>query len=83
MKKNIIAFVDDKRLYANNWKVNKPKLINVQLEQAAKKWNEVLTTSGGGLELTKCSYYTLHWRFNYDGTVTTRENYDDIEIRVK
>ena len=35
MEKNFIAFVDDKRLYANNWKVNKPKSINAQLEQAA------------------------------------------------
>ena len=47
-KKNIIAFVDDKRLYANNWKINKPKLINAQLEQAANNWNELLTTTGGG-----------------------------------
>ena len=28
-------------------------------------------------------YDTLHWRFNNDETVTTSENYDDIEIRVK
>ena len=28
-------------------------------------------------------YDTLHWRFNNDETVTTSENYSDIEIRVK
>ena len=83
MEKNIIAFVDDKRLYANNWTVNKPKLINAQLEKAANDWNELLTTTGGGLELTKCSHDTLHWRFNKDGTVTTSETYDNIEIKVK
>ena len=33
--------------------------------------------------MTKCSHDTLQWRFNNDGTVTTSENYDDIEIRVK
>ena len=60
MEKNIIAFVDDKRLYANNWKVNKPKLINEQLEKAINDWNELLTTTSGGLELTKCSHDTLH-----------------------
>ena len=27
--------------------------------------------------------YTLHWRFNKDGTVTTSENFDDIEIRIQ
>ena len=48
MEKNIIAFVDDKRLYANNWKVNKPKSINEQLEKAANNWNELLTTTEGG-----------------------------------
>ena len=52
-KKYIIAFVDNKLLYANNWNVNKPKSINAQLEQAANNWNELLTTTGGGLELTK------------------------------
>ena len=81
MKKNIIAFVDDKRLYANNWKVNKPKIINAQLEQAGNNWNEILTTTGGGLELKKCSHDTLH--FNNDGTVTTSESYGNIEIKVK
>ena len=83
MVKKYNAFVDDKRLYANNWTVNKPKLINAQLEKAANDWNELLTTTGGGLELTKCSHDTLHWRFNKDGTVTTSEIYDNIEIKVK
>ena len=73
--------MDDKRLYANNWKVNKPALINKQLEHATDNWNELPTTTGGGLELTKCSRVTLHWMFNQDRTVTTRENFDDIEIR--
>ena len=83
MEKNIIAFVDDKRLYANNWKVNKPKSINEQLEKAANNWNELLTTTEGGLELTKCSHDTLHWKFNIDGTVKTSEFYDNIEIKIK
>ena len=59
------------------------KSINVQLEQAANNWNELLATTGGGLELTKCSHDTLHWKFNNDGTVTTSEYYDNIEIKVK
>ena len=37
----------------------------------------------GGLELTKYSHDTLHWEFNNDGTVTTSDNYDNIEIKVK
>ena len=71
MKKNIIAFVADQILYTNNWKVNKPKLINAQLEYVANNWNGLLTTTGGGMELTKCSHYTLYLRFNNDGTVPT------------
>ena len=53
------------------------------MEQVANNWNELLTTTGGGLELKKISYDTLHWRFNNDGTMTTSDTYDDIEIRVK
>ena len=83
MKKNVIAFVDDKRLHANNWKANKPKIINEQLEQTANNWNELLTTTGGGLELTKYSHDTLYWKFNNDGTVTTSESYDNINIKVE
>ena len=38
--------------------------------------------------MLRCSYnniqkHTLHWRFNKDGTVTTSETYDNIEIKVK
>ena len=49
-----------KKLYANNWKVNKSTLIKKQLEHAANNWNELLTTTGDGLELTKCLHVTLH-----------------------
>ena len=63
--------------------MNTPKSINAQLEQAANNWNKLLTTTGGGLELTKCSHDTLHLKFNNDGTVTTSEYYDNIEIKVK
>ena len=70
-EKNIIVFVANKILYTNNWKVNKPKLINAQLEYVANNWNGLLTTTGGGMELTKCSHYTLYLRFNNDGTVPT------------
>ena len=38
---------------------------------------------GWGVELTKYSHDTLHWKFKNDGTVTTSEYYDNIEIKVK
>ena len=60
MKKNIIVFVDENILYVNNWKVNKLALINKQLKHAATNWNELLTTTGDGLELTNCSHDILH-----------------------
>lgn len=50
--KNIVHFVDDKRLYANNWKVNKQALIKKQLEHTANNWNELITTTRGEPELT-------------------------------
>ena len=35
------------------------------------------------LELTKCSHYTIHCKFNKDGTVTTNERFDDVEIMIQ
>lgn len=78
-----MAFLDDKRMYADNWRVNKPKLINKQLEHTSNKGNTFLTTTGGKRKPTKCSQDTLHQQFNKDGTVTTNKIFDDIEIRIQ
>jgi hypothetical protein len=36
-------------------------------EKAAQKWERLLFTSGGALELSKCSWYCLHWYWDADG----------------
>jgi hypothetical protein len=49
------AFVDDAELGQNDfW--NEPQ-----------RWGRLLFTSGGALELPKCSWYCLHWLWDADG----------------
>ena len=58
-------------------------LINKQLEHTSNNWNELLTTTRGGLEVTKFLHDPLPWKFNNHGIVTTNEKFDDIEIRIQ
>ena len=61
-KRNIDAFVDDTTLWANLWK--KQGNINNELAAMAQTWEQLLSASGGKLELTKCFYYIMD--FEYD-----------------
>jgi hypothetical protein len=36
-------------------------------EKAAQKWERLLFTSGGALEMSKCLWYCLHWYWDADG----------------
>ena len=63
------AFVDDTTLYNNNF--NDPdqsveKLVQ-QMQEAAQWWEELLSATGGKLELPKCFYYIIHWSFDEEG----------------
>lgn len=75
-----MGFVDDKRIYVNDCNINKLVLINKNLERVANNWSKLLETSGGGLELSKCSHDTLHWKFNKDGRLKISERFYDIEL---
>ena len=38
-------------------------LVLAQTQRNAQTWNDLLTASGGALELRKCSYHVVHWKF--------------------
>jgi hypothetical protein len=63
------AFVDDAELGLNDfW--NKYSALGDMIndfEKAAQKWERLLFTSGGALELSTCSWYCLHWYWDSDG----------------
>ena len=50
-KKKIIGFVDDKRQYTNDRKINLLLTAANKLQSAAKTWEHLLHSSGGKLEL--------------------------------
>ena len=60
------AFVDNTQngltdAHLNNaWPL--PKLIN-NLQFMAQTWERILFSSGGAMELSKCSYYILYWKW--------------------
>ena len=54
-KQVIKGFVDDKRQYANDWNTNYLLTTSTNLQKAAQSREHLLHTSGGKLELTKCT----------------------------
>ena len=60
------AFVDDTQNGVNDSGLKEPwvlmKLV-LQLQDMAQSWEKLLFCSGGALELSKCSYYIMHWQW--------------------
>jgi hypothetical protein len=56
------AFVEDAELGLNDFWSEYPDLEDMlnEFEKAAQRWERLLFTSGGALELPKCLWYCLH-----------------------
>jgi hypothetical protein len=67
----IEGFVDDTSLFTNLLRTmydsNDINEITEQLKIDMIAWKELLEASGGKLELTKCFYYILTWKFDTKG----------------
>ena len=66
------GFVDDTSLFANlnqfdNDDIN--ETVN-KLQKDTVIWADLLEASGGQLELSKCFYYVLSWKFDIEGNAT-------------
>jgi hypothetical protein len=71
IQRTMEAFVDDTDVAVNDTKQPKTLLQLTQLLQTdAQHWEKLLFTSGGKLELTKCFFYMLYWKFDEDGMPT-------------
>jgi hypothetical protein len=68
----MIGFVDDNNDQTNRFLQDEdPTTLTLILEQTqhnAQCWNDLLTASGGALEIPKCSYHVLHWKFSKNGS---------------
>jgi hypothetical protein len=80
----IDGFVDDTSLFTNlsrgEKNPNDIKLLHLKLSQDLIAWKELLEASGGKLELAKCFYYILSWKFNElgDAIPTTIKEHREI-----
>jgi hypothetical protein len=66
----IDGFVDDTSLFTNIIRrTNNNNIIQLcnHLTYDMTIWNELLEASGGKLELSKCFYYVLSWKFDKEG----------------
>jgi hypothetical protein len=77
------GFVDD----ITHWNIDMERslssrdnndVITKETTEAAQWWEELLYTTGGKLELTKCFYYQLIWEFDTDGDATLQEPQSNI-----
>ena len=65
---SIDGFVDDTSLFTNiPFHQTDMHEAMRHLQVATENWAELLAASGGKLELSKCFYYVLQWKFNEDG----------------
>ena len=66
----IDGYVDDTSIFTSideQEQVPTAQTIAVQLQQDAQIWEQLLAATGGKLELTKCFYYILQWKFDEEG----------------
>jgi hypothetical protein len=71
IKRTMEGFVDDTDVAINDAHSNTqhtPKQLVQTLQTDAQHWESLLFISGGKLELNKCFFYALTWKFGADGT---------------
>jgi hypothetical protein len=53
-----------------------------QLQDVAQRWEALLTSTGGQLELSKCFYYLVQWQFDKHGVPTMSKTVDsNLQVR--
>jgi hypothetical protein len=83
----IDGYVDDTSLFTNLkfGESNIKKLIEIG-QKDGQIWEQLLNTSGGELELSKCFYYLLSWKWTRDGNPIPQsileQNIEQIKIQL-
>ncbi len=71
----MIGFVDDSTSSVNDFFSNTqpdPEVLVGMMREDAQLWNDLLWSSGGAVELPKCSYHYLHYNFTPNGSPILR-----------
>ena len=67
---HMIGFVDNTSGSVNDFSRDQPATPEHYIAKAqedAQRWNDLLSLSGGALNVEKCSYHFLYYTFNVDG----------------
>ncbi len=81
-KRNMDAFVDDSTTWVGSFDnpLCSPRQLGKKLQQSAQTWEQLLSASGGKLQLSKCFFYMMCWKWDTEGKPTlmtsTQMNYD-------
>jgi hypothetical protein len=80
--------VDDTLIFTNIDETNKiptAHSIAQQLESDASIWEQLLSATGGKLELTKCFYYILQWVFDSEGVLShmSKQDLEDSGVKLQ
>ena len=79
---HITGFVDDVTHWISNPKTIGQQILDTQI--TAQWWEQLLYTTGGKLELSKCFIYVMHWFFDSEGQAhITRPQHLPTEIQIK
>jgi hypothetical protein len=67
----MIGFVDDSNGQTNCFVLDENRQtvdkVMKQTQRNAQSWSDLLNVSGGALELSKCSYHVISWKFSAQG----------------
>ena len=83
----MLGFVDDNGNQTNDFLVDETsetwRKIFEQAQKNAQLWTDLLSASGGALELKKCSYHMMRWQFAPNGApiLTIPEDLPDLVAR--
>ena len=78
----MLGFVDDNNISNNGEKYETLHDILNCTQNDAQLWNDILRSSGGALELTKCFLQVIYWRFSLTGTPFAGPPKDDHHIDI-
>ena len=84
-KIQMIGYVDDSNGQTNTFMRNRQPEDKVLIKQAtddAQRWHDILWASGGALELSKCSYQLLSWKFSPLGVPSLTRDLPTAQVKV-
>ena len=88
LKQWIDGFVDDTSIFTSLKGKNlapPTTAVAAQLQHDTQEWEKLLAMTGGKLELSKCFYYILQWKFDEEGkpTHTTKDELETMGVTIQ